>query len=381
MDPSVDIAAGSHSANFTVVGSAVGAATITATLPAGAGGATATAELTVNPATVPCTIPAAPQISAPATANAGSPYSVSWAAVNSATDYVVDESTDANFLTLTSTNVTATSASFTHAAANRYYYRVRARNQSTGCNIASPNSNVVSVLVSVAAVAQTRILPVVGSVPGNFGAYFKTSVQLYNPKSSAVSGKIVFHTQAVSGTSNDPSLAYSIPAGKSLSYADLLPAMGIASGLGSADVVADAGSPFPVLLARVFNDAGAAGTTGLALEPMAPSDALQNGESGVLIAPADTHFRLNIGVRTLEQGVGFNLTVRNKDGVVVKTTTKSFGPTFFRQIGSTEILDGYILAGGETITIQITSGSAFVYGSTTDNTTQDPSVQFAKKVE
>jgi len=381
MPPSVDIAAGSHSANFTVVGSAVGAATITATLPAGVGGATATAELTVNPATVPCTIPAAPQISAPATANTGTPYSVSWAAVSSATDYVVDESTDANFLTVTSTNVTATSTSFTHAAANRYYYRVRARNQSTGCNTASPNSNVVSVLVSAAPVAQTRILPVVGSVPGNFGAYFKTSVQLYNPKSSAVSGKIVFHTQAVSGTSNDPSLAYSIPAGKSLSYADLLPAMGIASGLGSADVVADAGSPFPVLLARVFNDAGAAGTTGLALEPMATSDALQNGDTGVLIAPADTRFRLNIGVRTLEQGVGFNVTVRNKDGVVVKTTSKSFGATFFRQIGSTEILDGYALVGGETITIQITSGSAFVYGSTTDNTTQDPSVQFAKKVE
>ena len=381
MPSSVDIAAGTHSANFTVIGSVVGAATITATLPAGAGGATATAELTVNPATIPCAIPTAPQISAPATASTGTQYSVSWAAVSDATGYSVDESTDANFLTVTTTNVATTSASFTHAAANRYYYRVRARNQSTGCNTSSLNSNAVSVLVSAAPVAQTRILPVVGSVPGNFGAYFKTSVQLYNPKSSAVSGKIVFHTQAVSGSSNDPSLAYSIQAGKSLSYADLLPAMGIASGLGSADVVADAGSPFPVLLARVFNDAGAAGTTGLALEPMAASDALQNGDTGVLIAPADTRFRLNIGVRTLEQGVGFNLTVRNKDGVVVKTTSKSFGATFFRQIGSTEILDGYVLAGGETITIQITSGSAFVYGSTTDNTTQDPSVQFAKKVE
>ena len=381
MPTSVDIAAGSHSANFTVIGSVVGAATITATLPTGAGGASATAELTVNPATIPCAIPTAPQISAPATASTGTQYSVSWAAVTDATGYSVDESTDANFLTVTTTNVATTSASFTHAAANRYYYRVRARNQSTGCNTSSLNSNVVSVLVSAAPVAQTRILPVVGSVPGNFGAYFKTSVQLYNPKSSAVSGKIVFHTQAVSGSSNDPSLAYSIQAGKSLSYADLLPAMGIASGLGSADIVADAGSPFPVLLARVFNDAGAAGTTGLAFEPMAASDALQNGDTGVLIAPADTRFRLNIGVRTLEQGVAFNLTVRNKDGVVVNTTSKSFGPTFFRQIGSTEILDGYVLVGGETITIQITSGSAFVYGSTTDNTTQDPSVQFAKKVE
>jgi hypothetical protein len=381
MPPSVDIPAGSHSGNVNVIGTAVGAATITATLPAGAGGANATAELTVNPATPACTTPAAPQINVQATANTGAAYTVSWAAVTGATDYVIDESTDANFSAVAATSVTATSASFTHAAANRYYYRVRARNLSAGCNTASFFSNTSSVLVSVAPVAQTRVLPVVGSLPGNFGAYFKTSVQLYNPKSSAVSGKIVFHTQAVSGSSNDPSLAYSIPAGKSLSYADLLPAIGIASGLGSADIVADAGSAFPVMLARVFNDAGAAGTTGLALEAMAPSDALQNGDSGVLIAPADTRFRLNIGVRTLEQGAAMTLTVRNKDGVVVKTVPRSFDPTYFRQIGSFEILDSYTLVGGETITIQITSGTAFVYGSTTDNITQDPSVQFAKKVE
>ena len=80
-----------------------------------------------------------------------------------------------------------TSASFTHAAANRYYYHVRARNQSVGCNTTSLFSTPVSVLVSIAPVAITRILPVVGSVPGSFGAYFKTSVQLYNAKSSAVS--------------------------------------------------------------------------------------------------------------------------------------------------------------------------------------------------
>jgi hypothetical protein len=381
MPSSVDIAAGSNSASVSVFGTAVGVATITASLPAAAGGANAAAELTVNPATIPCTTPLPPVISAPSASEAGTQYTLTWPAVTSATDYAVDESTDANFVAVTTTNVTATSVSFTHAAANRYYYRVRARNQSSGCNTVSFSSNTASVLVSVAPVAQTRILPVVGSVPGSFGAYFKTSLQLYNAKSSAVSGKIVFHTQAVSGSSTDPSLAYSIPAGKSLSYPDLLPAMGIASGLGSADVVADAGSSFPVTLARVFNDAGAAGTTGLALEPMAPSDALQNGDSGVLIAPAETRFRFNIGVRTLAQGVAMNLTVRNKDGATVKTIAKSFDATYFRQIGSSEMLDGYALTGGETITIQITSGSAFIYGSTTDNTTQDPSVQFAKKVE
>ncbi len=382
---SATILAGASSAQFPVSALAVGSATITAALPPSAGGATANASLDVIEAAPVCETPLAPQVAAPATADTGRSYTITWAAVTSATDYIVDESTDANFATVSSTTVTTTSASFTHAAANRYYYRVRARNLSTGCNTVSFSSTTVSVLVSVAPVAQSRYLPVVGSVPGSFGSYFKTSVQLFNAKSVAVSGKIVYHPQAASGSSSDPSLAYSIQPGKSLSYADLLPAMGVASGLGSADVIADAGSAFPVTLARVFNDGGAAGTTGLAEELMAAGDALKSGESGALIAPADQRFRLNIGLRTLEQGVSMKISIRDKDGSVVKTTTKSYGPTFFVQKASSAspdgLLDGYALTGGETIIIEVTVGSAFIYGATTDNTTQDPSVQFARKIE
>lgn len=378
---SVVIPAGTAAASFTATGVAAGSADINAALPPASGGATAAAFITVNEPPPQCATPNAPVISGPATADVGKAYAISWAVVSDATGYAVEESTDPNFGTVVTTTTTDNSASFTHAAANRYYYRVRARNLSTGCSTSSALSNVVSVLVSVIPVAQTRFIPVVGSTPGNFGSFFKTSVQLYNAKSSAISGKIVFHTQNVSGSTADPSLAFSIQPGKSLSYPDLLPAMGIASGLGSADLVADAGSPFPVTLVRVFNDAGTAGTTGLAEEPMNAADALQTGETGVLIAPADQKFRLNIGFRTLDQATSMTFTVRDKDGTLVKTTTKGFGPTFFQQVGSVTMLDGYVLTGGETITVQITAGSAFIYGSTTDNTTQDPSVQFARKVE
>ena len=103
----------------------------------------------------------------------------------------------------------------------------------------------------------------------------------------------------------------------------------------------------------------------------------------MLIAPADmTKFRLNIGVRTLADGANVTFTVRDKDGVIVKTVSnKNFDPTFFTQIGSAPMLDGYALTGGETISVAVNSGSIFIYGATTDNVTQDPSVQFAKKVE
>jgi len=380
--PSTTIAAGGHSVVVSVTAVAPGTATITATLAASAGGASKTAAVTVTEAPV-CTTPGTPQISGPATALAGSTYSISWTAIGGANEYIVDEATDAAFTTAVSRTVTATSTSYSHAAAGAtYFYRVRARNHAGQCDATSSSSTAISVLITTVVTPATRVLAVVGSTPGNFGSFFKTALQLYNPKSAAVSGKIVFHTQGVSGSASDPSMTYSIAAGRTLSFDDLLPAMGLPSGLGSADLVADATSPLPVALARVFNDGGAAGTTGLALDAAAPDDALKQGQTGALFAPADVQrFRLNIGVRTLDQGAAIAITVRNRDGAIVKTLTKSLGGTFFAQTSAAGFLDGFALTGGETISFEVTSGSAFIYGATTDNVTNDPSVQFARRIE
>src|SRR6266496_6609535 len=106
----------------------------------------------------------------------------------------------------------------------------------------------------------SRALPVVASTPGANGTFFKTSVQLHNPGPAAIAGQIVFHASGTSGSSSDPALPYSLAPGQTQSIADLLPAMG-RSGLGSADIEVTSGSP-PVATARVFNDAGAEGTTG-----------------------------------------------------------------------------------------------------------------------
>ncbi|HKO59181.1 MAG TPA: hypothetical protein VJ276_25165 [Thermoanaerobaculia bacterium] len=379
---SVTIAAGARTAEIGVAAKSVGTATITATIA----GSSATSRITVLEAVGPnpCPAPATPEISGPATATGGTAYTISWTAVSGATEYLLDESTDQNFAegaTQTQT-VTTTSASFAHAGGARYYYRVRARNHATGCDSSSPSSNAVSVLVSSAPPPPMRILAVVGSTPGSFGSYFKTSVQLYNPHGAAISGKLVFHPQGATGSAADPSLAYSIAPGKTLAYADLLPAMGVPTGLGSADLVGDIGSALPVSLVRVFNDAGAGGTTGMAEEQLEPAEALRPGSVGVLLAPADVQkFRLNIGVRSLEEGASMTIKVRDRDGIEVKSVVRSYGGTFFAQVGSAAMLDGYALAGGETITFEVTSGSAFVYGSTTDNTTNDPSVQLARRVE
>ncbi len=300
-----------------------------------------------------------------------------------ANEYQIDESTRSGFQGATSRVVNGTSASYTHdVAGQRYYYRVRAHNSEGTCDVYSQYSAPISVLISSVVAPKTRVLAVVGSLPGALGSNFRTSLALFNPKESSISGKIVFHPAGVSGSASDPSLPYSIAPRKTLSFADLLPAMNVSSGIGSADLVADATSAFPVVLARVFDDAGEDGTAAFAGELLETQDALTAGSSGTLIAPSDIQkLRLNIGVRTLEAGAAMTITVRDSSGVIVKTVTKSYGPTYFIQEPSAVLLDGFTFTGGETLTFAVTGGSAFVYGATTDNTTNDPSVQFARRIE
>jgi uncharacterized protein YjdB len=380
---SVNIPAGQKTASVIVTGKAVGSTVITATLPPALGGTSATSNVTVTAPSQNCTTPAVPQLTAPpATVESGAAYSIGWPLSSSATEYLVDEATDPGFANAATTTVTAPPSTFSHTVITdtRYYYRVRARNHSTGCDQTSASSVSVSVLVEAPEqpVQLMRVVPVVGSTAGNFGSFFKTSVQLFNPATATVSGQIVYHP---SDGAADGTLPYSLEPGASIAWDDLLPAMG-RSGLGTADILGDFGSALPVSSIRVFNDAGADGTTGLNEEAFRVEDALQSGQTSAIIAPGDfTRFRLNIGIRTLSQGAAMTVTVRSREGVTLDTINRDFPATHFEQTSSANFLLGLVLTGGESITVRITSGSAFLYGATTDNTTNDPSIQFARRVD
>jgi hypothetical protein len=245
-------------------------------------------------------------------------------------------------------------------------------------NQASPTSYVLTLAGPSSGFSVAAILPVAGSLQGN-GAFFRTRVQLYNPRTSPISGKFVFHTQSVSGRANDPLLSYTLTGGQALDYPDLLPAMGISGGLGSIDIMTNPGDPVPIMSARVFSDSGANGSAGFFIDPIGPDAALQAGDTGVLIAPADpVAARLNLGVRSLEGGASFLITVRDKNGVVRNTVNKTYGPTFFEQVSANSYV-GVTLNASDTITFFMNSGKAIIYGAQTDNKTQDPSVQYAKK--
>jgi streptogramin lyase len=223
----------------------------------------------------------------------------------------------------------------------------------------------------------SRILPVVGSTVGVGGSFFRTAVQLHNATNDQMTGRIVFHLSGDSGASSDPALFYSLSPGQTQSIADLLPAIG-RSGLGSADIEVTAGH-VPAVTVRVFNDAGAQGTTGFTEEPMRAEDALTPEVSGALLVPADpTRFRFNLGVRTLEAESTATLTLRDASGAVVKTLSREFPATFHEQRSAGEFLGVSTLPAGGSIGISMTSGSAIFYGATVDNTTGDPSLQVAR---
>ena len=374
---SVVIETGQKSATVVVTAVAAGSAQITASL----NDSSSKSNITVTDGPAPCTTPSAPTLTAPATASTGAPYTVTWNAVTGATEYTIEESPTADFASPTSHTTSATSMTFTHDVDGVwFYYRVRAFNRSGNCDV--PSAFSLLVVVKVEDVPSTRVLVVVGSTPGGFGSFFRTALQLHNPHATIVAGKVVYHPQGTSASESDPSLTYTIPPGGALAYDDLLPAIGVGNSVGSADIIGDEGSALPVALARVFNDGGASGTTGLTETAFGMDEAMGGGASGVLFAPEDMQrFRLNIGVRSLEDGATIDIVVRSRTGATMKTATRTVPQSYFRQFGATEFLEGYVLEGGETITMTVSSGAAFLYGSTTDNTTNDPSVQFVQRVD
>ena len=245
----------------------------------------------------------------------------------------------------------------------------------TGCGVAAGGP--------CAPPESTRVIPAAGSTPGNFGSFFRTGVQLSNLGTTAITGRFIYHPAGVSGSSTDPSLSFTVGPNGTISYDDLVQTMG-QGGLGSLDVVVPAGSNIPVIVARVYNDAGASGTSGFTEEAIDPNSTdtrvLVAGSTSLLVAPPNnTTLRFNIGVRTLLSGATVHFQVRDENGTVVNTVTKEYDPTFYEQQSATTYL-GAALPPNASIQISVTSGSAIIYGATIDNVTNDPSIQFARVI-
>ncbi len=230
-----------------------------------------------------------------------------------------------------------------------------------------------------AGTAPRSTLVTVVSAPGLHGAFYRTDVQLNNPSTSPVHGRLIHHPKETSGNDSDPTLVYSLAPGQTFDYRDVLTIIGV-SGNGSLDVVADIGA-LPMARARVFNDGGPLGTTGASEDARYEGDALVAGDLGVLLAPPDPrNYRFSVGLRTLSSGATLTFVLTSASGVVLKTITRSYPAHYYSQASSEAFLEGAVLQGNESVNVSVQAGSAFVYGTVADNTTNDPSIQFADRL-
>ena len=84
-------------------------------------------------------------------------------------------------------------------------------------------------------------------------------------------------------------------------------------------------------------------------------------------------------MRSLLSGAVVTFRQKNASGAIIRSVTKTYPPTFYEQQSASTLLGGPIAA-DDSIEVSVSGGSAFVYGATIDNTTNDPSIQFARVV-
>ncbi|HET9794963.1 MAG TPA: hypothetical protein VFS34_10910 [Thermoanaerobaculia bacterium] len=226
-------------------------------------------------------------------------------------------------------------------------------------------------------------VPAAGSAHSPSGTAFRTAIQLFNPGTAAIRGRLVFHPMGVSGSATDPSISYDLAPGATAHFDDLVSAAGT-TGLGSLDVLTQS-SPPPLVVSRLFNDNGSGGTNGFSEPFIRPGDPTilrsENSqfELGDFVAPTDTaEFRVNFGIRAFRDGVTLSVFVTGPSGQQVSFVTRHYGPNVFEQL-SAKAFTGIDLPAGASVTVQVTEGSAVVYMVTVDNKTDDTAMQIGDR--
>lgn len=223
-------------------------------------------------------------------------------------------------------------------------------------------------------------IPVVGSAAGANGASFRTTVQLTNPRTGELlRGALVFHPAGQPGSTTDVTIPFNLQGGETKIYPDILTAFN-RTGLGSIDVLGSNG-PHPTIATRIFNDQGAAGTSGFNEELIEPDEFLTATEQYDFAIPSDlTNFRQNVGIRTLDEGATIDFfSLNGINNGVLGFTTRVYPPNYFEQVSVASIFGaGNFIANGA-IRIRVTAGRAAAYVSTTDNRTNDSNAQFSKR--
>lgn len=232
---------------------------------------------------------------------------------------------------------------------------------------------------SAASEIRTQVIIAAGAAAGVGGSSFKTDIFLGNLRGTRSAGRLVYHPAGVGGSPSDPSYAFAVDQQRSLNLPNFVGTTLGRSGVGSIDVYTTIGFEAPTIAARIYDDAGAAGTKGFTLEGLTPSSALQPFENAILFTPLGPGFRMNMGVRTLE-ATEVQFLHLDASGTQRAFVTKSYPADYFIQ-GLVRDFTGVNPQPGDTVIVYSQQKPFFAYGSIIDNASNDPSVQVAKHLK
>jgi hypothetical protein len=203
-------------------------------------------------------------------------------------------------------------------------------------------------------------------------------MQVHNPGASPVTLRIGFRTTQQIAGQPMPSRIYTVAPRATMAIEDVLTDLGT-SGIGSLDVTSESFSETrPIFLVRVFND-GLDGQTGMTEPVLAHHEVPQVGDRIILLAPTTPGtLRFNVGLRTLAKGATIDYTVRNSLGQTISQGYREFPTEYFVQQPAADFF-GFPLGANDSVEFRVLLGAVAIYGATTDNITQDPSLQLGRR--
>ncbi len=137
----------------------------------------------------------------------------------------------------------------------------------------------------------------------------------------------------------------------------------------------------PLVVTRIFNDGGAAGTAGFSEPMVRPGDEfiIEAPRTAFLVAPSDfTKSRMNIAVRALSEGATLEFKVIDSNGTFVGFDKDLRGGRIRPGLDDVPA-PGRTIGNNDTIQVKVTAGRAIVGGVSVDNKTNDTSLQLGTR--
>jgi hypothetical protein len=189
------------------------------------------------------------------------------------------------------------------------------------------------------------------------GTTVRTAVQLMNPGTSTITGKIRF--KPASGAT-PTGVGYSIPPGATKVVSDFVTQVG-QTGSGAIDLQSTGGN-LPIAVARVIYSGNSTPWQVADERAHDVMELLQAGDRAVVVSPLDTTKQFLIGVRTLARPLAVTITLFDNNGIMGPHVTKTFPAQTSSETDASTLM-AFTVGGGYSLEITVDGGSGLLYGT------------------